>query len=161
MTVNPVRQILAQRRSRKRVGAGAEHSHEDRCRRGLSGGTIVDRDRVSGPIDEGLLSRFMIVPEHHGAVPIPPLIQLTKARNMLTVTYQPICCGQNYVAWQEVPLAGRMAARARRNISWNDLANLRHGGSPWIKHHVPVMPPIGSVIPQHSQTNETDTCATV
>src|SRR5580704_9622875 len=78
MAVNPVGQILAQRRSRKRVGAGAENSHEDRCRRGLSGGPIMDRDRVAGPIDEGFLSRLMIMPKHHVAVPVPPLIQLIK-----------------------------------------------------------------------------------
>ena len=38
----------------------------------------MDRDRVTGPIDKGFLSRLMIVPEHDVAVPIPPLIELTK-----------------------------------------------------------------------------------
>src|SRR5713226_811253 len=79
MTVNPVRQILAERRSRKRVRARAEHSNEDRCWRGLSGCAIMDRHGVAGPVNERLLSSLVSVPQHHVPVPIPPLIQLAKA----------------------------------------------------------------------------------
>jgi hypothetical protein len=47
MAVNPVRQILAERRSRKRVRARAEHGNEDRCRRRFSGFAIMDRHGVA------------------------------------------------------------------------------------------------------------------
>src|SRR5712664_2778901 len=79
MAVNPVRQILAELPSRKCVCARAEHSNEDRRRRGLSGCAIMDRHSVAGPVNDCLLSTLVIVPQHHIAVPIPPLVQLAKA----------------------------------------------------------------------------------
>jgi len=79
MAVDPVRQILAERRSCKGVGAGAEHGDEDRGRRGFAALAIIDRDGVTGPVDERLLPRVVIVPEHHIPAAVPPLIEFAEA----------------------------------------------------------------------------------
>ena len=77
-------------------------------------------------------------------------------------SYSRYVAGKNMLRGSLVARAGRRATLATRQHKLErDLANLRHGGSPCIKHHVPVSPPIGSVIPQHLQTNEIAICATV
>ena len=78
MAVDPVRQIMAERRSRKGVCAGAEHGDEDRGRRDFAALAIIDRDRVSGPVDKRLLAGIVIVPEHHIPATVPPLIELAE-----------------------------------------------------------------------------------
>src|SRR5450432_195565 len=79
MAVDPVRQILAKRRSCKGVGAGAEHSDEDRSRSNFAALLVVDPDGVAGPVHEGLLAGVVMVPEHHIAAAVPPLIEFAEA----------------------------------------------------------------------------------
>ena len=78
VAVDPVRQILAQGGSRKGVGAGAEHGDEHRCRCGLAGFAVMNRHGVAGPVDERLLARLVVLPEHDILIPVPSLIQLTE-----------------------------------------------------------------------------------
>jgi hypothetical protein len=79
MAVDPVRQVLAERRTRKGVGAGAEHGYEDRGRRDFAALAVVDRNGVAGPVDEGLVAGVVILPEHHITVAMPPLIEFAEA----------------------------------------------------------------------------------
>src|SRR6266536_4990878 len=85
MAVDPVRQILAERRAGKGVCAGAEHGDEDRSRRDFAGLAVIDRDGVSGPVDKRLLARVVIVPENHISAAVPPLIEFAEAAVAIAV----------------------------------------------------------------------------
>jgi hypothetical protein len=58
----------------------------------------VDRHRGSGPIDEQLLSRSVVLPEGDVPISAPALVEFAEAADMCCNTCQPLCGGRIYVA---------------------------------------------------------------
>src|SRR5690348_586460 len=74
MAIDPVREPLAKRCSRKSVGARAEHGDEDRGGRTFAAFAIMDRYRIAGPVHECLLAGTVLLPQYHVLTPVPTLI---------------------------------------------------------------------------------------
>jgi hypothetical protein len=61
VTLDPVGKVLAERASRKGVGAGAKRSHEERGRFGFAAFAIVDGNGGAGPIHEHLFAGTVLL----------------------------------------------------------------------------------------------------
>ena len=83
----------------------------------------------------------MVLAQHHVLVFLPAAIQFAEAADMLSITYQPICCGEKYVAdlrlgqenggfpgpIQNITLLTAVAYRAFRNAISDGSARCRGG----------------------------------
>jgi hypothetical protein len=74
VTIDPMRQPLAESRTSKGVSAGPQHGNKDRSRYDFTRDAIVDRYSVASPVHEHLLTGAMILSQNHVLTPVPALI---------------------------------------------------------------------------------------
>ena len=67
------------------VAAGAQRGHEQRRLPGNAGVPVIDRNRRACPIDEHLLARLVLLPQHHVELRPPTLVQLAEARVAIAI----------------------------------------------------------------------------
>ena len=60
------------------VGTGAERGDEEGSLPGYAGDAVVNRNRRSGPIDEGFLAGLVLLPHHYVELLAPALIQFAE-----------------------------------------------------------------------------------
>ena len=65
MAFHPVAEVLAQRSSSERVGAGTQGGDKQGGGRDLGSAPVVEGNRIAGPIYEHLFAGVMLLPQHH------------------------------------------------------------------------------------------------
>jgi hypothetical protein len=102
---------------------GAEHGNEDRGGLRFAALAIIDRNGVTGPIDEHLFAGLVILPEHHIPVSVPPLIEFAEP----AVT---VAIGMNELP--DTPPTGAAASHACGSASGRAVGRSRYlAGTDW------------------------------
>jgi hypothetical protein len=83
--LNPRFHLLIASRLGIRVGTGPQDSDEQRCLSDQTGGAIVNGNLRSGPIDEQLLARLVLLPEHYIELAPPLLILVAEVAVAVTI----------------------------------------------------------------------------
>jgi hypothetical protein len=85
VSLNPRFHLLIASRLGVRIGTGPQDSDEQGCLPDQTGGAFVDRNRWTGPIDEQLLARLVLLPEHDIELAPPLLIMVTEVAVTVTI----------------------------------------------------------------------------
>src|ERR1700736_3318593 len=83
--LQPSFHLLIARRLGPGVAARTQRGDEQRRWPSLAAMPVIDRYRRTGPIDEHLLARLVLLPQHHVEFGAPALVQFAEARVAIAI----------------------------------------------------------------------------